>query len=56
MCPADTTKLRELNFALNFFSIFTTPVIGGLTGGAVKFYELVLGHIYKAPPEYLKRR
>ena len=36
--PAPIAKLLELNFALNLFLVFFTPVISPLALGASKFY------------------
>jgi len=42
---APFTILFELNLALNFFLVFTTPVVDALTILASQFNEKILGHI-----------
>ena len=39
---APITKFLEFNFSLNFFSVFSTPVIYPFTFGTRKFYEIIL--------------
>lgn len=41
---APTAKLFELNFALNFFPIFSRPVIDVLAGATLEFDKIILAH------------